>query len=202
MTSAARTERFASDEERRAARGLVTAVRALCDRVIRLAAGPQSAGFARQVERLVDDMDSHVGPELTPWFYGTMQPAPAEGGRVRDPLSAYHPMVPPLRFSIEGTEGHGRVRVGPAFTGPPGRVHGGTISTILDHAMGMLVATAVQPSVTAHLEVDFLRAVPVDEELDILVRVQDANGRKTWVDAEVLHEDRLCARGRALFVAP
>jgi acyl-coenzyme A thioesterase PaaI-like protein len=80
--------------------------------------------------------------------------------------------------------------------GAPGLAHGGVISAAVDEGMGYLLWLVESPAVTARLEVDFRKPVPVGSRLELRARVEDVEGRKIrasltgWVDGEVVVEAR------------
>jgi acyl-coenzyme A thioesterase PaaI-like protein len=80
--------------------------------------------------------------------------------------------------------------------GAPGLAHGGVISAAVDEGMGYLLWLVESPAVTAHLEVDFRRPVPVGSRLELQARLEGVTGRKIrasltgWVDGEVVVEAR------------
>ena len=53
------------------------------------------------------------------------------------------------------------LEVGDYHQGAPGLAHGGIIATAMDEAMGALNRLLLVPVVTVHLEVDYVRPVPV-----------------------------------------
>jgi acyl-coenzyme A thioesterase PaaI-like protein len=55
--------------------------------------------------------------------------------------------------------------------GAPGLAHGGVISAAVDEGMGYLLWLVGSPAVTARLEVDFRRPVPVGSRLELHARV-------------------------------
>ena len=78
--------------------------------------------------------------------------------------------------------------------GAPGLAHGGVISAAVDEGMGYLLWLVESPAVTAHIEVDFRRPVPVGSRLELEARLERTEGRKIhasltgWVDGEVAVE--------------
>lgn len=68
--------------------------------------------------------------------------------------------------------------------GAPGLAHGGIMATAMDEAQGMLNILVGVPAVTAHLEVDFVRPVPVGTTLAISMRIEGQRGRRILTAAE------------------
>lgn len=67
--------------------------------------------------------------------------------------------------------------------GAPGLAHGGIIATAMDEAMGVLNRLLRIPAVTARLEVDFRKPVPVGRTLFIDSRIAGQEGRKVHTQA-------------------
>ncbi|MGL3150356.1 PaaI family thioesterase [Microbacterium sp. A82] len=195
------------DAELLAAKELATAVRALCDRVIRLPASARTARIAARIEELTAEMERHVRASEVPWYYDDPRTTRRVVDRMRrlgdgrDELSDFNPMMPPLRIRVENGRLAGRVLIGPAFTGPPGLVHGGTQATMLDHIMGMLVAGIGTPAVTGRIEVDYRRGAPIGAELELAAEIESIDGRKIRVRGTISHAGEVCAVGQALFIA-
>ncbi|HYN74775.1 MAG TPA: hotdog fold domain-containing protein, partial [Candidatus Limnocylindria bacterium] len=65
----------------------------------------------------------------------------------------------------------------------PGLAHGGLLSTAFDESMGALNWLTRTPAVTARLETDFRRPVPVGSTLHIDAAITGMEGRKIWTGA-------------------
>jgi acyl-coenzyme A thioesterase PaaI-like protein len=74
--------------------------------------------------------------------------------------------------------------VTPDHQGAPGLAHGGLLSCAFDEALGSLSWLYRQPAVTARLQTDFRRPVPVGSTLFISARVDAIEGRKVHTSAE------------------
>jgi acyl-coenzyme A thioesterase PaaI-like protein len=70
--------------------------------------------------------------------------------------------------------------VGDYHQGAPGLAHGGVIATSMDEAMGVLNRLLMTPAVTVHLEVDYVRPVPVGTTLHIRTEIMGKVGRKLY----------------------
>ncbi len=67
--------------------------------------------------------------------------------------------------------------------GAPGLAHGGLLGTAFDEALGALNWLLLVPAVTARLEVDFRRPVPVGSILHIDAQIVGQSGRKVYTRA-------------------
>jgi acyl-coenzyme A thioesterase PaaI-like protein len=94
-------------------------------------------------------------------------------------------------------------------------VYGGLIASLIDcHGTGTAAAAAARMGpggeaerpgemprfVTASLHVDYLRPTPLGPELEVRGRVKEAKERKVVVEARVLANDEVTARGTVVAV--
>src|SRR5271168_2242525 len=79
----------------------------------------------------------------------------------------------------------GLFRVGAEYQGGPGFVHGGIIATLLDEVMGKVGRFRNARTVTAELNVEYLRPVPVDEDLLLEGWEVDRKGRNLYHIGEI-----------------
>ena len=84
--------------------------------------------------------------------------------------------------------------------GAPGLAHGGVISAAVDEGMGYLLWLVGGPAVTARLEVDFRRPVPVDSRLELEARIDRQEGREIWASLEGRVDGEVNVEARALYV--
>lgn len=111
-----------------------------------------------------------------------------------------------LHFAIDSTHPEAitataTIRLTNAHQGPPGYVHGGIIATLLDEAMSKLNRPLDVVAMTRHMEVDYLRPVPLGAELTIVGRHLRRDGKKIFHIAEILGPDStVLARSKGLFV--
>ena len=95
----------------------------------------------------------------------------------------------------------------------PGFVYGGLIASLIDcHSTGTAAAAAYRAEnremgtepplrfVTASLKVDYLAPTPLGVELEIRGRVLEVKGKKVVVEASVLAEGKVCAKGNVVAV--
>lgn len=95
----------------------------------------------------------------------------------------------------------GHFRFGPEYQGSNRVLHGGIIAVLLDEAMGKLNRFHDVRAVTAELNVEYLRPVPIDE--DVVVEAQEVSreGRNLVHTSEIRNAaGKVLARGRGRFV--
>ena len=68
--------------------------------------------------------------------------------------------------------------------GAPGLAHGGLLSLAFDEALGKLMYLLQVPAVTAHLDTDFIKPIPVGSKLYINARITGQERRKVYTQAE------------------
>ena len=126
----------------------------------------------------------------------------------------------------EGAEGGAQpwqlvcaVTLGPDLCGHVGTLHGGLQGTLLDEAMGCLLAVReLQPALTAYLNVQYRGPAPVPGSLLLRTRIARQEGRKLFLEGELraappdadagadadamLGVGSLVAEASALFVQP
>ena len=103
-------------------------------------------------------------------------------------------------FAGPGLTTEGRFLVTDMHQGSPGLAHGGLLTTAMDEVLGSLNWLLDTPAVTAHLECDFRRPVPVGSELAMRAQVDGAVGRRIFMSAVALIDDRPAVSARAVFV--
>lgn len=87
--------------------------------------------------------------------------------------------------------------------GAPGLAHGGLLSLAFDEALGKLMWLIRSPAVTARLETDFLKPVPMGTTLYITARITGQVNRKVYTEAEGRlggADGEIAVRAAALFV--
>lgn len=95
----------------------------------------------------------------------------------------------------------GTFRLGAEYAGGAGFLHGGIIATLLDEAMGKVNRFRGVRAVTAELNVEYLRPVPVEQEIVVEAREVETKGRNLFHVGEIRSvKGDVLARGRGRFV--
>lgn len=95
----------------------------------------------------------------------------------------------------------GAFRLSADYQGGTGFIHGGIIATVLDEAMGKVNRFRGVRAVTAELTIEYLKPVPVDEDLVIEAQEVEKNGRSLIHSGEIRNRrGQVLARGRGRFV--
>ena len=109
-----------------------------------------------------------------------------------------------LKFSYDETtrEIATSFRLRKRYSGPPGYCHGGIIATILDEAMAKLNQPHQVTAVTAHMAIDYLRPVPLNQPLRAQARETANRGRRRFRSATLLNDEgTVLARATGIFIA-
>ena len=106
-----------------------------------------------------------------------------------------------VRPSYEGDKVRGELEFAERFQGGPGVVHGGAAAAFFDDLMGFVMIAHQRPAVTAKLEMNYLRPVPLGLTIEAEAWLADRAGSKLWAEA-VGFDDRgtRYVEARALFI--
>lgn len=176
---------------------LAAAVRRLLDAVVRTQVSPEAV---QQAARTVDGVTALLSDSLRSGPY-----SPDLTDPFTNPLSVVagtaNPMAPPVLLAA-GPEGvHGTFTVGTAYEGPPGLVHGGVLSLVLDHVLGQAALAAGHGGMTVGLELRYLAPTPLHAELTTQARVVGVDGRKVRVEASISAGGTRTVEASGLFIA-
>ncbi|MGH9790046.1 MAG: PaaI family thioesterase [Candidatus Acidiferrales bacterium] len=95
----------------------------------------------------------------------------------------------------------GRFCIPADYQGGPGFLHGGIIALLLDEAMGKVNRFSGVRAVTAELNVEYKRPVPVEAEIVVEAFQVERNGRSLVHEGEIRDAGgRVLAKGRGRFV--
>ncbi|MFK0082913.1 PaaI family thioesterase [Glutamicibacter sp. NPDC090743] len=193
---------------------------------VRAAGGEKLLDAAGQVRELLDAMvrlpvDTEVAQELGERLDGVLEllrgAVIEEQDMVLDPFGergedymdrspvsgVLNPIAPPISMRMDGPNRvRTTTRLGLPYQGPPGRVHGGWVATLLDHLMGYAAGTVAQWIFTRSLTVDYDHAVPLFEQLELSAWVEEIDGRKIWVRGQIEAGGQVVAQARGLWVPP
>lgn len=131
----------------------------------------------------------------------------ADGSRGRNwgnaVMGLRNAIAPPLDIR---TDGKGRAwsdfHLGAAYEGPPGLVHGGVISLLLDQVLGHAVSTSGRPGMTGTLTIVYRQGTPLGD-LRCEAWVDRREGIKTWGKGHILNADgEVTAEAEGIFILP
>jgi uncharacterized protein (TIGR00369 family) len=107
-----------------------------------------------------------------------------------------------LRFSTdEDNNIVCHLRLAARFAGPPGHAHGGIIATLLDEAMSKSTRARGILAMTRHMEVEYLRPVPLGVPLTLAAQHTGATGRRNHTEAQLKDASgQVLATAKAVFV--
>ena len=108
-----------------------------------------------------------------------------------------------LAFELDEDEKRcsGRFVLGARYGGGAGFAHGGVIAILLDEAMGKISKLTDERAVTAELNIEYRKPVPVDSEIAVSGWQEDEKGRNRFRVGEIHDaQGNLLARGRGRFV--
>jgi len=115
-----------------------------------------------------------------------------------------NPIGMKLAFELDHAQrrSRGRFQFGPDLQGGNRTLHGGIIAVVLDEAMGKLTRLAGVRAVTAELNIEYLRPIPIQEPVEVEAWEVSRDGRNLHYQGEIRNpEGKPLARARARFVA-
>jgi acyl-coenzyme A thioesterase PaaI-like protein len=183
-------------------RRLVDAVRRVTDLVVRPGASPDVlAAAAQQVEAAAEQLE----PVTQAW--DTSVPAmpsldgtPHEFFPFSPMIGLYSPLAPPMECEIRNQAVYARARLGAAYEGPPGCVHGGIIAGLFDELLGVANIASGVGAMTGTLTIVYRSPTPLYEELTLEGRTTSIDGRKVRAAGTLHAGDRLCCEAEGIFI--
>ncbi|HTZ46415.1 MAG TPA: PaaI family thioesterase [Verrucomicrobiae bacterium] len=106
-----------------------------------------------------------------------------------------------FELDLDARRSRGSFVLGPNYAGGGGFAHGGIIAVVLDEAMGKLSRLADESAVTAEMNIEYKKPVPIDKPIFVEGWQEDTKGRNRFRVAEI-HDQHgnLLARGKGRFV--
>jgi len=113
-----------------------------------------------------------------------------------------NPVAPPLVF-VPSDDGGVRAdfRLGAAYEGPPGHVHGGVAALILDHALGGAASAPDKPRLTGTITMRYRRMTPLGD-LHVEAAIVRTEGVKTFATGHLADADGVTVEAEGVFIQP
>jgi len=86
------------------------------------------------------------------------------------------------------------------FQGGPGLVHGGILSAALDDLMGYACVIHDRSCVTAKLEINYIKPVPVEKEFLLEAWVTNIEDKKLYLESSISSDNEVHIEGSGLFI--
>jgi acyl-coenzyme A thioesterase PaaI-like protein len=104
-------------------------------------------------------------------------------------------------LDLDARRSRGSFVLGPNYAGGGGFAHGGIIAVVLDEAMGKLSKLSGEPAVTAEMNIEYRKPIPVDKPILVEGWQEEEKGRNRFRMAEIRDlQGTVLARGKARFV--
>lgn len=113
-----------------------------------------------------------------------------------------NPLSPRLSIWFEGDKVYGAVTYGWMYEGVDSIAHGGWVAAVFDEFLGAAQALSSKVGMTAKLTTQYHKPTPLNKELSLLAWLEEHDGRKTRVKAEMRDGETLTASCEGLFVLP
>lgn len=178
--------------------------------------GVSLAGLAERVATLRTELAPHVVDDLrmqralrgnahfssAERMPGLASMSPQEFFPYSPIIGTLNPVAPGVHLHVEGDRVVGGGRVGAAFNGPPGSVHGGHVAALMDELLGCVCLANDRGGFTGTLTVRYERTTPLDTDLELEGWIDRVEGRKTVAVGEIRAGGQVCARGEGIFIRP
>jgi acyl-coenzyme A thioesterase PaaI-like protein len=113
-----------------------------------------------------------------------------------------NPVAPPLVVNHdESGRAWSDFRLGAAYEGPPGLVHGGVSALILDQLLGEAASAGGKPGMTGTLTVRYRRATALGD-LHAEARIDRVEGFKTFTVGTISDAEGVTVEAEAVFILP
>lgn len=185
---------------------------------------PELARLAEQVRRLTAaTVRTRVAPEVLQRVAedvarssDQLEQELREGSPRRDPdqvrsrglpfqynpvLGTGNPYAPPVEIEVVDGAVHGTARMHHAHEGPPGFVHGGILSLVLDQTLGLANVVAGRAGMTLALNVRYLHPTPLDTDLEIHSVHDRVEGKNIVSVGSIRADGRTTATAEGIFRA-
>ena len=110
-------------------------------------------------------------------------------------------IAPPLTITADDRGVRSDFRLGAAYEGPPGSVHGGVLALVLDQMLGEAAGAGGKPGMTATLTLTYRQRTPLGD-LHAEAWIERVEGIKTWARGEIRGADGLTVEAEGLFILP
>lgn len=175
------------------------AIRELVDTAIRTTASPDDV---RRAQAEIEAVTARLRAEPLTGPYGVRfrhdGHSRAWGNAV---VGLRNAVAPPLVIENDDRGVHADFHLGAAYEGPPGSVHGGVISLVLDQMLGQAAGAGGRPGMTATLTLTYRARTPLGD-LSAQAWIERVEDHKTWARGELHGPEGLCVEAEGLFILP
>ncbi len=186
-----------------AASRLAASIRRLIEVTIGVRApGEVLDAAADRIDGIAAGLRPHV-PDPLPTRYpsaGDATEKPADFFPYDFVLGARNPLAPPVEVEWHDPLAVGRVRLGSAYEGPPGCVHGAVIAAVFDQIFNVANLMSGTAGPTARLELRYRRPTPLFEEIRFEGWVDRVEDRKMYTAGRLLAGDEVTVEASGLFI--
>ena len=180
---------------------LAESVRDLIDAAIRTEADGETVA---QVKRDIDAAVARLRERQIDGAFGERHTASGQrlpwGNAV---VGIRNAVAPPVRTRRDEESGRvwADVRLGAAYEGPPGHVHGGVSALILDHLLGEAASPNGKVRFTGSITVRYLRATALGPLRAEAIRTR-TEGVKTYCAGHIADADGITVEAEGVFITP
>lgn len=190
-------------------RRLAAAMRALSEKLIRTdASDDELAQWAQTMEDVLKQAAGHDRRDTRAankkLFTGQANASDVFDMMDYDPMGGLaNPISPELRWEKVSPEGvEAKVYLGQQYQGPPGRVHGGVLSWIMDAVLARAMHASMRIGVTGTLNIRYMASTPIESEITCRASITRTEGRKLIIEGGVYHQDVQTVHVEGIWIQP
>lgn len=173
-------------------------VRRLTEAVVTTTADPAAL---HEVADRVDELTAPLSGQRREGSYRLASAARDEGlpYHCNPVIGPANPYAPPVDVDIVDGEVRAHAQLSEVYEGPPGYVHGGILSLILDQTLGLANVVAGHPGMTVALEVRYRRPTPLHVPLEIHSAFSHTEGRTIYSRGSISADGRTTVEATGVF---
>jgi acyl-coenzyme A thioesterase PaaI-like protein len=190
-------------------RRIAAAAQRIHNALIRIEAEPEElTDWADRLEQLADAVEGHGHRDSRQanrnLFSGQATARDIFDMMDYDPVGGFsNPIAPRLVWDRDDPEGvEGRVTLGTAYQGPPGRVHGGVVAWLMDSVLSRAMHAAQRMGVTGTLKLRYTAGTPVETELTCRAHVVRQDGRKLVIEGGIWNGEEQTVEAEGIWLIP
>jgi len=183
-------------------RRLADALRRVTDQSVRTDALPELLAEAAVAVECAAELLEPVSPPWEPSVPGfpTSDISAHDFFPFSPMIGHYSALSPPITVEVVDKEIVGRGKLGAAYEGPPGCVHGGIIAGLFDEMLGVANIASGVGAMTGTLTIVYRNPTPLNAEIELRARTTDIDGRKVRTSGTLHVGDQLCAEAEGIFI--
>lgn len=189
-------------------RRLAQAVQQLSNATTRIDASEEEMDrLTRKIEAVNDTLSEHTKVDSIEIFKRLYSGRASKDDLIFDAdsnllLGKSSPIGFHMELEVQDSKIIGEACIPIPFQGPPNRVHGGIVATVMDILLSRTQILSDFLGFTADLQVSYKRAVPIDEVLTLEAWIESVDDRMLINRGRISCNGKTCATAKGLWIKP